>query len=292
MTTFARHVYVSVRPKHWVKNLLVLAPLVFAQELGSPLPLLKSAAAFIVFCLLASASYLFNDVIDAVGDRVHPLKGTRPIAMRELGGTSAVGVALILTAVGLWVAFALDRTFGFVAAAFVATHVLYSTILTRIVIVDVFTLAANYVLRVVAGAVVIDVPMSPWLLICTMLLSLFLGLSARSLDFKLLGEEAARHRSSLAHYNPYLLDQMIAVITSAILIAYTLYTISPETVAKFGTNKLALTAPFVLYGIFRYLYLIHQGEAQMSIERALFSDLPMRINAFLYALATVAIIYL
>jgi len=220
------------------------------------------------------------------------MKKSRPIAEGRIGFAGALFWTVFLTAAGLWAAFALDRRFGLVAAGFVLTHVLYSAVLQHVVIVDVFALAANYVLRVVAGAVVIGVPMSPWLVICTLLLSLFLGLSARSLDFKLLKQDARLHRPALAHYNPYLLDQMIAVITSAILITYTLYTISPDTIEKFGTGKLPLTVPFVLYGIFRYLYLIHRGEAHLSLERALISDKPMLINTVAYAVVTAGIIYL
>jgi len=283
--------WISVRPKHWVKNTLVFAALVFAHELNFALPLLKASAAFVIFCALASASYLLNDVLDFMGDQAHPMKRTRPIAAGQIGGRRAVLVATVLTLAGLAAAFLLGRRFGWCAAAFVAVHILYSIVLQNVVIVDVFTLAAGYILRVVAGAVVIHVPVSPWLMICTLLLSLFLGLSSRSLDYKLLGKDAVRHRPILAQYNPYLLDQMIAAITSAILITYTLYTISPDTVQRFGTNKLVLTVPFVLYGILRYLYLIHQGEAALSLERALISDKPMRVNMIVYAILTVAIIY-
>ncbi|MCZ7584321.1 MAG: decaprenyl-phosphate phosphoribosyltransferase [Deltaproteobacteria bacterium] len=289
--SLAEMLWISVRPKHWIKNTLLFAALVFARELGDMTLLARAVAAFVVFCMLASASYLINDVLDRQGDRIHPMKGSRPVADGRLGAGTALAVAVLLAVAGLWAASTLGRAFAMVAAVFVVTHLLYSAFLQHVVIVDVFALAANYVLRVAAGAVVVNVPMSPWLVICTLLLSLFLGLSARSLDFKLLGEHAGAHRRSLAQYNPYLLDQMIAVITSAILITYTLYTIAPETAAKFETDKLVLTVPFVLYGIFRYLYLLHRGDQRLSIERALVADRPMLVNAALYTLTIVLIVY-
>lgn len=288
-----RELLVSVRPKHWIKNVLVFAAPAFAHELTHGFAMAKSLWAFAVFCALASGSYLYNDMADIHGDRAHPMKRTRPLADGRLDARTAALAAAGLTIAGLVGAWLLGREFLMVAGAFVLTHVVYTAILQHVVILDVFALAANHVLRVAAGAVAVGVPMSPWLMICTMLLALFLGLSARSLDFKLLKDDAVLHRKALAEYNPYLLDQMIAVITSAILVTYTLYTISPATAQKFGTASLPLTVPFVLYGIFRYLYLIHQQtEAPTSLERALISDRPLRINAAAYAIVVFAIIYL
>lgn len=291
-TGFGSLLLVTARPRHWVKNVLVFVAPVFAHSLSNLQSVTRTTLAFGVFCALASASYLLNDAQDASGDRAHPFKRHRPIASGELPASVALIASVVLTLAGLALSMLLGRVFFWTALAFVLSHVAYSLFLQHIVILDVFALAANYVLRVVAGALAVNVPMSPWLLICTLLLSLFLGLSARVLDFKLMGEDAVLHRPSLVHYNPYLLDQMIAVITSAILVTYTLYAISPETAARFASPRLPLTIPFVMYGIFRYLYLIHQRTGHLTLEKALVADGPMRVNMALYAVCVFGIVYL
>jgi len=274
-----------------VKNILIFAPLVFAHSATQFVPLIKAMAAFVLFCGLSGAGYLLNDVIDREGDRLHRVKANRPVAAGLLAPRTALRTSLALYVVSLLLSFALGSRFGWAALAFALVHVTYSLTLKNVVILDLFVVAAGYVLRVVAGAVAIPVPISNWLLITAMLLSLFLALSKRSLEIRVLQEDAEGHRKTLAEYNPYLLDQMTAVITSARLVAYTLYTRSPETMLKMHTAKLVYTVPFVLYGIFRYLYLVHIREGYHTLERVLITDKPMIINLALYCLALLLILY-
>ena len=281
----------SMRPKHWVKNILIFVPLVFAREAVHFGPLLEALAAFVLFSGIAGASYLLNDVMDREGDQLHRVKAQRPVAAGQLAPRTALRAGALILVVSLVLSFGLGRWFGWVALTYALVNVLYSLLLKNVVIVDLFMVAAGYVLRVVAGAVVIPVPVSNWLLITAMLLSLFLALSKRSLEIRVLQDDAQGHRRTLAEYNPYLLDQMTAVITSALLVAYTLYTRSPETMEKFHTANLVYSVPFVLYGIFRYLYLVHIREGYHTLERVLISDKPMIINMALYCLAVLIILY-
>lgn len=287
-----RALLISLRPHQWTKNLLVFAGLLFGQRLFDPESLVRSLVAFGVFCALSSAVYLFNDIADREGDRQHPLKATRPIASGALPVSTALGVAVGLAIAGLAVAFAyLGPSFAGVAGGYLALQALYSAWLKGVVIIDVLTIAAGFVLRAAAGAVVIDVPISHWLLVVTVLLALFLALSKRRHEIVLLANGATNHRAILGEYSPYLLDQMISVVTASTLIAYAFYTISPETEQKFHTDLLGLTVPFPLYGIFRYLYLVHQKELGGSPSELLLTDRPLLICVALWALAVTAIIY-
>ena len=286
-----RAILVGVRPRHFMKNILVFAPVVFAlrfTEFGS---LTKTILAFGIFCGLSGAGYLLNDVIDREGDRLHKSKALRPVAAGDLSVGMALSASAALHATSLGLAFMVDKSFGYVALGYVVVGIAYTLLLKNIVIVDLFAVAAGYVLRVVAGAVVIAAPISSWLLICAMLLSLFIALSKRTLEIRVLQKDAVSHRKTLAEYNPYLLDQMSAVITSALLVAYTLYTRSPGTVEKFHTGDLVYTVPFVLYGIFRYLYLLHIKEGYHTLERVLITDKAMIVNMLLYVLVVGWVLY-
>jgi 4-hydroxybenzoate polyprenyltransferase len=265
-------IWLSMRPRHWVKNILIFVPLVFARDVTHFAPFVKALIAFIIFCGISGAGYLLNDVIDREGDRLHKIKANRPIAAGQLAIRTALRASLLIFVISLALSFVLGRWFGWAALAFTLVFVAYSLVLKNVVIVDLFTVAAGYVLRVVAGAVVISVALSNWLLITAMLLSLFLALSKRSVEIRVLQEDAQSH--------------------SALLVAYTLYTRSPETMQKFHTAKLVYTVPFVLYGIFRYLYLVHIREGYHTLERVLVTDKPMIINLGLYCLAVLAILYL
>ncbi|MDP8225377.1 MAG: decaprenyl-phosphate phosphoribosyltransferase [Candidatus Lernaella stagnicola] len=286
-----RLLFTSMRPRHFMKNILVFAPLVFAQRFTEFEPLYHSLLAFGIFCGLSGAGYLVNDVVDREGDRLHKKKALRPVAAGLLLTGTAVGAAAALYAASLALAFMVGKGFGYVALSYVIVSLAYSLILKNIVIVDLFAVAAGYVLRVVAGAVVIPVAASSWLLICAMLLSLFIALSKRTLEIRLLQGDAVGHRRTLAEYNPYLLGQMTAVITSALLVAYTLYTRSPGTLEKFHTGDLVYSVPFVLYGIFRYLYLLHVKEGYHTLERVLITDKPMLVNMMLYVLVVGYVLY-
>lgn len=282
----------SLRPHQWTKNLLVFAGLLFGQRLLDPDAVVRSIVAFAVFCALSSAVYLFNDIADREADRQHPLKASRPIASGALAVRTALGVALALTFAALFVAFVnLGRPFAGVATAYLLLQGLYSTWLKRVVIMDVLTISAGFVLRADAGAVAIAVPMSQWLLVVTVLLALFLALSKRRHEIVLLANDAANHRSILGEYSPYLLDQMISVVTASTLVAYAFYAISPDTAERFHTELLGLTLPFPLYGIFRYLYLVHRKDLGGSPSELLLTDRPLLVCVALWALAVTAIIY-
>ncbi|HUR34752.1 MAG TPA: decaprenyl-phosphate phosphoribosyltransferase [Vicinamibacterales bacterium] len=281
----------SLRPGQWTKNLLVFAPLLFAVKLFDLPSVGRAGAGFAVFCALSSVVYLLNDVMDREGDRQHPLKRRRPIAAGDVPVGVALATAAMIATVALASAFALGWRFGAVAAFYVILQTLYSTTLKHIVILDVLTLAIGFVLRAIAGAVVIDVVTSHWLFVCTILLALFIALAKRRHELVLLADGAASHRPILHEYSAYLLDQMIAVVTASTLIAYIFYTISPETEQKFGTSWLGLTIPFPLYGIFRYLYLVHQREGGGSPSDLLLNDRPLLACVTLWVVAVVLIVY-
>ena len=287
----ALHLFLSLRPAQWTKNLLVFAGLIFALRLFDPAAVLTAIEAFVVFCALSGAVYLVNDVADLENDRRHPLKSRRAIASGVVSVRLALSVAAGLSTVALAAAFLISRPLGLVALAYVALQLLYSGPLKHIVIVDVLTLAIGFVLRAVAGAVAIEVSISHWLLVCTILGALFMALAKRRHELVLLADGATSHRPILGEYSPYLLDQMIAVVTASTLIAYIFYTISPETVAKFDTQWLGLTIPFPLYGIFRYLYLVHQREGGGSPSDLLLNDRPLLACVALWVVAVVLIIY-
>ena len=251
----------------------------------------RSAAAFAIFCALSGVVYLINDIADRDSDRRHPLKSRRPIASGALPVPAATGSATILSVLALAGSYALGWPFLTVAVAYLALLAAYSGLFKNIVILDVLTIAIGFTLRAVAGAVAVDVEISHWLLLCTILLALFISLAKRRHELILLNDDAAQHRPILGEYSPYLLDQMIAVVTASTLMAYVFYTISPETEAKFGTHWLGLTVPFPLYGIFRYLYLVHRREGGGSPADLLLTDRPLLICVALWALAVVLIIY-
>ncbi|MGQ9673416.1 MAG: decaprenyl-phosphate phosphoribosyltransferase [Candidatus Aminicenantales bacterium] len=282
----------SMRPTQWTKNLFIFAALVFAQKFFDLSLLLVSVKACLIFCLLSGGLYLFNDFCDQNEDRAHPKKSQRAIARGDISSMEAL-VAFVVFSVGsLAAAFFLHRMFFLVVVLYFFLQLGYSLKLKKVVILDVFVIAAGFVIRVIAGAVVIDVPISSWLLICASLLSLFLAMSKRRHELVLLEDRAIDHRPILKEYSAYLLDQMIAVVTASTLIAYCLYTISEETVAKFGTTNLVWTSGFVLYGIFRYLYLVHQKGKGGSPEEIVLQDKPLLLNILLWIGAILFILYL
>jgi 4-hydroxybenzoate polyprenyltransferase len=281
----------ALRPHQWTKNLIVFAGLIFGEHLFDPASGIRAGAAFAVFCALSSAVYLFNDLADREADRLHPIKRFRPIASGAVAPAVAGTTAAILLVAGLGTALLIGRAFAAVAAAYVGLQLVYSVLRKKVVIIDVFTIAVGFVLRAAAGAVAIPVPISPWLLIVTTLLALFLGFSKRRHELVLLADQATGHRRSLEEYTPYLLDQMISVVTASTIVAYAFYTVSPETIRKFGTNLLPLTLPFPLYGIFRYLYLVHRREGGGSPAELLLTDGPLLVCVALWGAAVIALIY-
>jgi 4-hydroxybenzoate polyprenyltransferase len=285
------HLIRSLRPGQWTKNLIIFGGLLFGQRLFDLHSVLYATAGFAVFCALSGVVYLVNDVADREADRRHPLKRRRAIASGDLSVSLALAAAAVIALTALTVAFVLRTEFGLFAAAYVALLAFYSGPLKHVVIIDVLTIAIGFVLRAAAGAVVIDVPISNWLLFVTILGALFLALSKRRHELVLLADHATSHRPILQEYTPYLLDQMISVVTASTLVAYAFYTVNPETVEKFHTNHLGLTLPFLLYGIFRYLYLVHQKEGGGSPAEMLLNDRPLLACVALWALAVALIIY-
>jgi 4-hydroxybenzoate polyprenyltransferase len=289
--SLAGKLVLSLRPAQWTKNLIVFAALMFGGRLLVPGSVVRSLQAFAIFCALSGVVYLVNDVADREADRQHPLKRTRPIASGEVPVSVALATAAVLTAAGLLWAFSLGRNFGLLAVAYLVLQTAYSGPLKHIVIIDVLTIAVGFVLRAAAGAVVLAVAFSDWLLILTILLALFLALSKRRHELVLLAGAATSHRPILQEYSPYLLDQMISVVTASTIVAYAIYTVSPDTVEKFHTSKLGLTLPFPLYGIFRYLYLVHQKEGGGSPSEMLLNDRPLLVCVALWAATVAVIIY-
>jgi len=287
----AASLFVSLRPDQWTKNLIVFAALIFAVKLLDPAALANASAAFLIFCALSGAVYLVNDVSDREQDRLHPIKRKRPIAAGELSPGTAIGWAVVLSAGGLVAAFTLRPAFAAVAAAYLVLFALYTRWLKHMVVLDVMTIAIGFVLRAVAGGLVINVHISNWLLVCTMLGALFLGLAKRRHEITLLAEGAKGHRRILEEYDPYLLDQMIGVVAAATMVAYIIYCASPETHAYFGTEWMVLTTPFPVYGLFRYLYLVHRKAGGGSPSDMLLEDRPLLACVLLWGITAVAIIY-
>jgi 4-hydroxybenzoate polyprenyltransferase len=281
----------SLRPEQWTKNLLVFAAALFGGQLTNPSALAAATATFIVFCALSGAVYLFNDVADRAADQRHPLKRGRPIASGQLSPLLAIGMGCGIGITAIAAAASLRPLLGMVAAGYFALLLLYSFVLKHLVIVDALTIAGGFVLRAAAGAVAIAVPISHWLLVCTTLLALFLSFSKRRHELTLLADGAIDHRRILHEYSPYLLDQMIAVVTASTLVAYAVYATSTETAQRLGTTRLGLTIPFVLYGIFRYLYLVHQKRAGGSPAALLITDAPLLTCVALWGIAVAVILY-
>jgi 4-hydroxybenzoate polyprenyltransferase len=284
-------VWVSLRPQQWTKNLAVFAALALSKHLFEPRPLARSFLAFVLFCALSGTVYLLNDVADFERDRLHPLKRLRPIARGALPRRAAALMAIGLAIGSAGASLLLGPLFASCAVAYLVLNLLYSFYLKDAVILDVLCISLGFVLRAVAGAVAIGVVISEWLLVCTLLLALFLALAKRRHELVSLSATAVGHRKSLSEYSPYLLDQMISVVTASTLTAYAFYTLAPETVAKYRTDRLAWTIPFVLYGIFRYLYLVHQKEQGGSPTDILSTDRPLLVTVALWAAAIILIVY-
>jgi 4-hydroxybenzoate polyprenyltransferase len=287
-----KQILISMRPKQWTKNAILFAALIFSQNLFYAQNLLKVLEACFLFTLLSGSVYIFNDLIDIGKDRCHPKKSKRPLASGKLKPANAIIASILIGITSLVFSFLLNIRFGMVVFSYLILQLAYTFSLKHIIILDVFSVAAGFVLRVLAGAVVIDVPVSTWLLVCTMLLALFLSFCKRRHELINLETEAANHRKILKEYSPYLLDQMIAVVTASTLISYSLYTISAETVQKFGTTNLKYTIPLVLFGIFRYLYLIHQKNEGGNPESIILKDKPMILNIFFYGIIVGFILYM
>jgi 4-hydroxybenzoate polyprenyltransferase len=280
-----------MRPAQWIKNGFVLAPLVFAAKLND-LPLAAHAfATFAAFCLAASGVYLWNDTLDAKADRFHPEKKMRPIPSGQLSGSVAALFGSIFLAAGIALGLALSRATGLLLCSYAVINILYAVWLKHMAIIDLMCIAAGFVLRVVAGATAINVEASHWLLMCTFLLALFLGVAKRRHELGTLTADSALHRPVLGNYTLLWLDQVATVISGVTIVAYALYTVAPETQARFGTDRLIYTVPFVIYGILRYLHLIQGEDGTGNPTGLLLKDKPLVICIIAWVIACAAIIY-
>ena len=286
-----KHVLLSMRPEQWIKNFFVFTALLFSKNLLNPSKGIEAIIGFTIFCMITGCAYMINDLVDLEKDKLHHAKSRRPLASGKLKKNTAVKIIVLVCLASLFFAFYMNVLFGIIVLAYFLLNIGYSIYLKNIVIIDVVSIAAGFVLRVLGGAVIISVVASQWLILCTILLSLFLGFSKRRHELILLEDSATSHRKVLEHYSPYFLDQMIAVVTASTLICYALYTMSKDTVEKLGTSKLIYTIPFVLYGIFRYLYLVHQKEEGGSPTEIMFADKPMIIDICLWVISSVVFIY-
>ncbi len=281
-----------LRPREWVKNMLVLAPLLFGAKLFDREAVVCALVTGFGFCLAASAGYAWNDLADREADRWHPLKRGRPLASGALTVRSAAALSLGLALGALALVAPLGARLVTCLAVYLGLTVAYSLWLKRVAIVDVLTIGAFYILRVLAGSLAISVPASDWLLMATGLLAVFLGLCKRRHELLLLGEEAARHREVLARTGSRFLDAAISLTTSTTLIAYLLYAVAPDTVAKFGTRGMLAGAPFVFYGLLRYLHLVYSEGRGGSPSELVATDPGVLAAALGFALACAWVVYL
>ena len=287
----AQALWTECRPSHWVKNLFVCVPLFFSQQLLVLQSVGRTLAAVGLFCAVSSSVYILNDLFDREQDRLHPEKRRRPLASGDLDARAAQ-----LTMAGLWLgalagALALSRPFAAVLAIYWVLNLLYAVELKHHVIVDVFVVASGYLLRVIGGAMVIGAAMSHWLLICTTLIALFIVVCKRRHELVLLETDAQHHRQVLTDYPLPFLDMMIGILTTAAVVSYSLFTVSEEIVQKLHHRGLLVTVPFVLYGFFRYLYLVFHKAEGGDPTQSLLMDRPMLVNLFLWAATTALMLY-
>lgn len=282
-----------MRPKQWVKNGVIFAALVFDAKLGDAAYFVYTVVGCVIFCLVSGTVYLINDLADVERDRQHPKKRHRPLASGRLPARAAQSAIPVLLLLCLPAAFVMEPMFGALVSAYLALQVAYSFVLKNVVIVDVLTLAAGFVLRVAGGAALVHAErFSPWLYICVVLLALFLSLSKRRGELVLLQDEANNHRAILQEYSLPLLDEMIGMVTAMTVLAYSLYTFDPGNPHLPENNSMMLTIPFILYGIFRYLYLTHQKGETAPPDEVLLKDRPLQITVVLWGLTSLGLLYL
>jgi 4-hydroxybenzoate polyprenyltransferase len=285
--------YVSLlRPKQWLKNFFVFAPLIFAKELFHPDPLTSAIQAFVAFCITASAIYIVNDIADVEADRSHPTKRNRPIASGAVSTRGALLLLSLLLLVDVFLVFRMDPRFVFILATYFFLNIAYSFKLKEVLLLDVFIVAAGFMLRVVGGAYAIDVRVSSWLVLCSLFISLFLGFAKRRGELQqVLASGGTTKRKVLLLYRTDFIDQLLTIVAAGTVISYALYTVSARTIEVFGTEKLIYTTVFVLYGVFRYLYLIHTSPTIESPTTAVTSDMPIVITGLLWIASCIILIY-
>lgn len=287
-----RYCFAAMRPHQWTKNAIVFAPALFGKTLFVAPAFASASVTFAAFCLLSGCIYLVNDLIDLDEDRAHPVKRERPLPSGKLRAGVARSAAVVTGLTGVGMLFGLvSPVAGAIGLAYLGQAVLYSLALKHLVILDVMFIAVGFILRILAGAVAVGVPPSHWLLLCTLNLSLFLGFVKRRAELAELGDAAGQHRRVLDQYSPSFLDQMVAIVTSATVICYALYTVDERTVNIFGTRMLVATVPFVLYGMFRYLYLTYHQHLGGNPARVLLADVPLLLDVLGWGAVCAAVIY-
>ncbi len=284
--------FLALRPSQWVKNTFLFLPAFFGREILNPAVFFRNLEAFLLFCLAASLAYLWNDGVDVEEDRLHPVKKFRPLAAKQISVIQASALATFLALALIVWAPRLGTSFSLAVGGYLFFNFLYNSILRKIVILDVFCLAVFFVFRLAAGSAAAQVELSPWILLMTFLLALFLGFNKRRQELHGLKEMASGRRAVLEKYTPYFIDQIVSVITSSIIVAYLLYTLDERTVHMFGSHHLIVTLPFVYYGIFRYLYLIHARCVEGDPVQVVLTDRPTQVNLLLWLASNMAVIYL
>ena len=289
---YARLFFAAMRPHQWTKNLFIFAPLLFGRKLTDPAAVVQAFAAFLVFCLLASGLYIFNDWIDADDDRAHPEKRNRPISSGALPVSAALAGAVALFTAAFWLAFAsLGLKFTLVAALYFVLTLSYCLALKRMIVLDCMTIAAGFVLRVIGGAVAVGVMPTHWLIVCAFLLALFLAFTKRRQELLTLSGQAAEHREVLSRYSVEYLEKVNSILIGAAIVCYALYTVAPETVERFRTDTLIYGTVFVIYGMFRYLALIRDASFGGSPSRMLLRDKPLLLAVVGWAVYNTFVIY-
>ena len=277
------------RIHQWIKNVFIFVPLVFSKNLFNLESLLIATAGFFVFCLASSLVYVINDIIDIESDRQHPVKKERPLASGRISKKAASNSVIVLSVIVIALHPFFDHLFDILLLSYIFLNIFYSIKLKNIVIIDIFSIAAGFMIRIISGAVVINVEVSSWLILTTMFISFFLGVMKRRSELVLF--EKISTRKVLSEYSITFLDQMATVAAAGVIICYALYSVAARTVTVFGTDKLIFTTPFVVFGIFRYMYLVYMNAKGENTSKILVSDLPMIINILLYILFSVLIIY-
>ncbi|MFA6599050.1 MAG: decaprenyl-phosphate phosphoribosyltransferase [Ignavibacteriaceae bacterium] len=280
-----------IRVPQWIKNLFVFIPLVYSRNLFHTDYLIRSFTAFFIFCLLSSIVYVINDIVDAEADRHHPIKKNRPIAAGKISNANGITIAIVLFAAVLFLSVYTNTMFKIFALLYLAINILYTFKLKHMVLLDIFSIAAGFMIRVTAGALIISVEISSWLILTTMFLSLFLAVMKRRSELVVAGDEQSSTRKVLEYYSTNFIDQMATIAAAGVIISYALYTVSVRTITVFQTEHLIYTTPFVVFGIFRYMFLvINQNKGENTTE-IMVSDISMIVNILLYGLTTIVIVY-
>jgi 4-hydroxybenzoate polyprenyltransferase len=291
-TSFIGAAFKLIRPKQWIKNLFLFAALIFAKELFQLDPVLTAIRAFAVFCLTASGVYIINDIIDVEADRAHPKKRFRPIAAGVISVSQAIILLVVVCCLAVFLIWPLPPMYKLIVAAYFVMNLAYTFKLKEVMLLDVFIIAAGFMLRVLGGAYAIGVVVSSWLVLCTMFISLFLGFAKRRGELVAMQAAGAQsERKVLQHYRLGLIDQLLTITAAGTVISYALYTVAPRTLEVFGTDKLIYTTVFVMYGIFRYLHLVHATDTTENPTAVVASDIPIITVAALWILTCVMLIY-